>query len=153
MLFPTNSAQSGARTQLILSFPTKSKPCQSRLPLDQELPFSSGMPSAANKYACTNTSLLSLRPRNCQNVFEAYCQQRFSERILIEFFPMVRVGGLKISGKVLKNKQHQWHTSNTKLALPLLEKERKAALKKKMSFDISPSSSFEFTSGDLLERS
>jgi hypothetical protein len=55
------------------------------------------------------------------NVFEASCQQRFSERISIEFVPMVRLEDSKAS----KNKRrylHQWHTSNTKLAPPLLEK-------------------------------
>ena len=53
------------------------------------------------------------------NLFDAYCRQRFSERIWIEFVPMVRLGGLKVSGKMSKNKcwyLPQCHTSNTKLA-------------------------------------
>jgi hypothetical protein len=79
------------------------------------------------------------------NVFEAYCQQRFSERISIEFFPMVRLEDSKAS----KNKRrylHQWHTSNTNLVHPLLEKARKAALQERTSLDIRPSSSVEFVS-------
>lgn len=86
------------------------------------------------------------------NVFEAYCQQRFSEGILIEFIPMVRLGGLKVSGKVSKNKRRylpRWHTSNTELAFQLLEKEREAALKKRTPFDIRPSSSVEFIAQKL----
>jgi hypothetical protein len=65
---------------------------------------------------------------------------------------MVSVGGSKISGKVPKKKQPRWHTTNTKLAPPSLEKERKVALNKMTSFDICPSSSFEFTSGDLVKK-
>jgi hypothetical protein len=49
------------------------------------------------------------------NVFKAYCQQRFRERISIKFVPMVRLEDSEAS----KNK-HQWHTSNTKLEPPLL---------------------------------
>src|ERR1700689_2604217 len=93
------------------------------------------MPNAANKYACTINSLLSLRG----NLFEAYGQQRFRERILIKFVPMVRLEDSKAS----KNK-HQWHTSNTKLEPPLLQKARKAALKKITSVNIHPSGSSVF---------
>ena len=77
------------------------------------------------------------------NVFEAYCQQRFSDRISIEFVPMVRLEDLKAP----KNKRrylHRWYTTNTELAPPSLETARKAALKKRMSFDIRPSSTVEF---------
>jgi len=89
------------------------------------------------------------------NVFEAYCQQRFSERISIEFVQMVRLGGSKVSGKVSKKKRrylHQWHTSNTKLEPPSLEYARKAALKKRTPFDIRPSSSVEFISWKLTKK-
>jgi len=73
------------------------------------------------------------------NLFEAYCQQRFRERISIKFVPMVRLEDSEAS----KNK-HQWHTSNTKLEPPLLEKARKAAPKKITSVNIRPSGSFVF---------
>jgi len=81
------------------------------------------------------------------NVFEAYCQQRFSEGIFIEFVPMVRM----MPKKKLK-KQPQWHTTNTKLSSRSLEKKREAALKQKSSFHIRPSSPFQFTSGDLVKK-
>jgi hypothetical protein len=74
-------------------------------------------------------------------VFEAYCQQRFKERLSINFVPMVRLEDSKVS----KNK-HQWQTSHTELEPPSLEKARKAALKKKTFVDIHPSSSFVFIS-------
>ena len=80
------------------------------------------------------------------NVFEAYCQQRFSKGIFIEFVLMVHMPKKKLK------KQPQWHTTNTKLSPPLLEKARKAAQKLKSSFDICPSSSSEFTSGDLVKK-
>jgi hypothetical protein len=79
------------------------------------------------------------------NVFEAYCQQRFSERISIKFVPMVRLEDSKAS----KNKRrylHQWYTTNTTLTPPSLEKARKAALDERTSLDIRPLSSFEFIS-------
>ena len=79
------------------------------------------------------------------NVFEAYCQQRFSERILIKFVPMVR----QEDSKAPKNKcryLHQWYTCNTELTPPSLEKARKAALEERTSLDIRPLSSFEFIS-------
>jgi len=76
------------------------------------------------------------------NVFEAYCQQRFSERISIKFVSMVRLEDSKNKRCYL----HQWYTSNTKLTPPSLEKARKAALEERTSLDIRPLSSFEFIS-------
>jgi hypothetical protein len=74
------------------------------------------------------------------NLFEAYCQQLFSERILIKFVPMVRLKD-SVASKNKPRYLHQWHTSNTTLAPPSLEKARKAALKEGVSIDIRPSRS------------
>ena len=85
------------------------------------------------------------------NVFEAYCQQRFRERISIEFAPLVRLE----DSNAPKNKSrylHQWYTSNTMLTPPSLEVSRKVALKKRTSLDIRPSSSFEFISSKRTGR-
>jgi len=80
------------------------------------------------------------------DVFEAYCQQRFSGHISIEFDPMICV----LLEKKLKH-QPQWHIGHTKFAPPSLEKERKVALKTS-SLNVRPSSVFEYTSEDLHSR-
>jgi hypothetical protein len=88
-------------------------------------------------------------------VFEAYCQQCFSGGIQIILSPMVHERDLKLSGNVPKNKwrrQPQWHTSNTTLAPPSLEKERTAVLRKMTSLVVRPSSSFEFSPDDLVKK-
>ena len=51
------------------------------------------------------------------NVFKAYGRRVFSYNIHIRYFPMVRIGGSKVS----KNKhQPQWHSTNVKLSPQLL---------------------------------
>jgi hypothetical protein len=61
---------------------------------------------------------------------------------------MVRIGDSEVS----KNKrQPQWHTTNTKLS-KLLEIKRRAAFRKRVSLDINPQTSVEFTSPKLRQK-
>jgi hypothetical protein len=83
------------------------------------------------------------------NLFEAYCQQLFCETISIKFVPMVHIGDSEVS----KNKcQPHWHTTNMKLSPRLLENKRWAALRKRMSLDISHRTSIKFISPKLYEK-
>jgi len=91
------------------------KICLSQLLLDQGSPFSSGMPNAANKYACTINSLLSLRGRNCR----AICSKLIANSALEREFrsslpggPSGRFGGFEEQAS-MADQQHKVGTSVT----------------------------------------
>jgi hypothetical protein len=83
------------------------------------------------------------------NVFKAYGQRIFSHQISIRYFPMVRIGGSKVS----KNKhQPQWHSTNAKLSPKLLGDKRQAALRKKRVFKLPFWVSVQHTSPKLHKK-
>jgi hypothetical protein len=82
-------------------------------------------------------------------VFKAYGHRTFTHNIYIRYFPMVRIGGSKVS----KNKnQPQWHSTDAKLSPQLLGDKPQAALRKRRDLQLRPWESIQYTSRKLHKR-
>jgi hypothetical protein len=82
-------------------------------------------------------------------LFKAYGHGTFTHSIWVRYFPMVRIGGSKVS----KNKnQPQWHSTNAKLSPQLLGDKPQAALRKQRDLQLRPWQSIQYTSAKLHKR-
>lgn len=82
-------------------------------------------------------------------LFKAYGHGTFTHSIWVRYFPMVRIGGSKVS----KNKnQPQWHNTNAKLSPQLLGDKPQAALRKQRDLQLRPWESIQYTSAKLHKR-